>query len=51
MNLMCGSMELKLLRFVDLIFPGGAVDISTYLNHHLTTGGNVGMAKDSKCSM
>ena len=40
-----------LLKFVDLMFPGGTVNISTYLNHHLISVGDEGMAKDSKYSM
>ena len=38
------------LKFVDLIFPGGTVNILTYLNHHLINVGDVGIAKDPKCS-
>ena len=38
-----------LLKFVDLIFPGGTEDIINYLNHNLINVEDVGMAKEAKC--
>ena len=51
-NLMCGFNGIEvLLKFVDLIFLVALWTSSTYLNHHLINVGDVGMAKNSKCSM
>ena len=38
-----------LLKFVDLIFPGGTVDIIN-IPEHVINVRDVRMAKDSKCS-
>ena len=40
-----------LLKFVDLIFPGGTVDIINIPEPPLINVGDKGMAKDSKYSM
>ena len=40
-----------LLKVVKLIIPGGLWKLSKYLSHHFINVGDVGMAKDSKCSI
>ena len=40
-----------LLKFVDLIFPGGTVDIISIDELPLINVGDVGMVKDLKCSL
>ena len=51
-NLMCGSTELMCSgTLLTLSFLVALWTSSTYLNHHLINVGDVGMAKDSKCSV
>ena len=51
-NLLYGSMELRCsLSLLSWSLLVALWTSSTYLNHHLINVGDVGMAKDSKCSM